>query len=97
MENKQNSSISWLSDEYNKLFISYQKSEISTSKFILLTYRLEEVAQKIHKGEIKLAWNHGFDWGQMEQSLAEQVQPSTLIDSEHYYNETYGTTSGKSL
>lgn len=41
------------------------------------------------KYEIIKAWNHGFDWGRMEQSLAEQGMESTLIDAKHYYNETY--------
>jgi len=47
-------------------------------------------AKAMHREQTKAAWNHGFDWGQMEQSLAEQGKPSTLIDSEHYYNETFG-------
>jgi hypothetical protein len=45
---------------------------------------------KMEKEQIKIAWNHGFDWGMMEQSLADQGEPSTLIDANHFYNETYG-------
>jgi hypothetical protein len=47
-------------------------------------------AQEIEAEQIKEAWTHGFDWGMMEQSLAEQGEPSTLIDANHFYNETYG-------
>ena len=45
---------------------------------------------EMEKEQIKIAWNHGFDWGMMEQSLADQGEPSTLIDANHFYNETYG-------
>lgn len=47
-------------------------------------------AKEMEKEHIKIAWNHGFDWGMMEQSLADQGEPSTLIDANHFYNETYG-------
>jgi hypothetical protein len=53
---------------------------------------LYEQAKQMEKEQIKNAWNHGFDWGMMEQSLAEQGEPSTLIDANHYYNETYGNS-----
>ncbi len=46
--------------------------------------------KEMEKEQIKNAWNHGFDWGMMEQSLAEQGEPSTLIDANHYYNVSYG-------
>ena len=49
-----------------------------------------EQAKAMEKEQIKGSWNHGFDWGVMEQSLAEQGAESTLIDAEHYYLETYG-------
>jgi len=52
---------------------------------------LLEKYQAIHKEQIKESWNHGFDWGMMEQSLAEQGAESTLIDAEHYYTETFNT------
>jgi len=48
-------------------------------------------AKEREKEQIKGSWNHGFDWGMMEQSLAEQGAESTLIDAEHYYNETFNT------
>ena len=48
-------------------------------------------AIEMEKEQIKGSWNHGFDWGMMEQSLAEQGAESTLIDAEHYYNETFNT------
>jgi hypothetical protein len=51
---------------------------------------LLEQAKEMEKEQIKGAWNHGFDWGMMEQSLAEQGEQSTLIDANYYYNETYG-------
>ena len=50
-----------------------------------------ERALEMEKEQIKDSWNHGFDWGMMEQSLAEQGAESTLIDAEHYYNETFNT------
>jgi hypothetical protein len=52
--------------------------------------RLVDQAKEMEKEQIKIAWNHGFDWGMMEQSLADQGEPSTLIDANHFYNETYG-------
>lgn len=47
-------------------------------------------AKEMFEQQTKEAWQHGFDWGMMEQSLAEQGHESTLIDANHYYNETYG-------
>ena len=52
---------------------------------------IEYIYLKKEKEQIKGSWNHGFDWGMMEQSLAEQGAESTLIDAEHYYNETFNT------
>jgi hypothetical protein len=48
-----------------------------------------EQAKEMEKEQILDAWQHGFDWGMMEQSLAEQGKESTLIDAKHYYNEKY--------
>jgi hypothetical protein len=56
--------------------------------FILPTYLIEQ-AKEMEKEQILDAWQHGFDWGMMEQSLAEQGKESTLIDAKHYYNETF--------
>jgi hypothetical protein len=52
---------------------------------------IEYIYLEKEKEQIKGSWNHGFDWGMMEQSLAEQGAESTLIDAEHYYNETFNT------
>jgi hypothetical protein len=52
-------------------------------------YEVIQQAKQMEKEQIKGSWNHGFDWGMMEQSLAEQGAESTLIDAEHYYKETY--------
>jgi len=78
---KKQSSVEWLIAELGEYF----PHEIGGINLMV------EKAKEMHREETKTAWNHGFDWGQMEQSLAEQGKPSTLIDSEHYYNETYGT------
>ena len=51
---------------------------------------LLEQAKAMEKQQIIDAWQHGFDWGMVEQSLAEQGMESTLIDTKQYYNETYG-------
>ena len=51
--------------------------------------KIFEQAKEMEKWQIKGSWNHGFDWGMMEQSLAEQGAESTLIDAEHYYEQTY--------
>jgi hypothetical protein len=66
-------------------------------KHLKETYHLTEEtlyefqkAKEMEKQQIIDAWQHGFDWGMMEQSLAEQGHESTLIDAEQYYNETYG-------
>jgi hypothetical protein len=48
-----------------------------------------EQANKMFEQQTKEAWQHGFDWGMMEQSLAEQGHESTLIDANHYYKETF--------
>jgi hypothetical protein len=76
MKTKQ-TTIEWLLNEWPIL-----KSE--------LPHWLIEQAKEMEMEQIKGSWNHGFDWGMMEQSLAEQGAESTLIDAEHYYNETYG-------
>lgn len=55
----------------------------------VITSELIEQAKEMEKEQIKESWTHGFDWGMMEQSLAERGMESTLIDSEHYYKETY--------
>jgi hypothetical protein len=62
-----------------------------TSKLGYVSADILEQAKEMEKEQIKGSWNHGFDWGMMEQSLAEQGAESTLIDAEHYYNETFNT------
>lgn len=84
MEKKKNS-IEWLVQELNR-----------NIDFIPNVHHWDKIrdiiqqAKAMHKEEIKIAWNHGFDWGMMEQSLAEQGMESTLINAEQYYNETFG-------
>ncbi len=79
--NKQQTAVEWLLNaietKNGEEFSSYY------SEFI-------EQANEMEKEQIKGSWNHGFDWGMMEQSLAEQGAESTLIDAEHYYEQTYG-------
>jgi hypothetical protein len=62
-----------------------------TSKLGFVSADILEQSKEMEKEQIKGSWNHGFDWGMMEQSLAEQGAESTLIDAEHYYNETFNT------
>jgi hypothetical protein len=73
--------VEWLHEQLLKILIDNQ---------IQQTDYLFEQAKAMEKEQIKGSWNHGFDWGMMEQSLAEQGAESTLIDAEHYYLETYG-------
>ena len=90
---KKQSSIEWLIDELYKIEVKYLDStydeQMSCLEYVSLKHKAIDKAKEMHREETKTAWNHGFDWGQMEQSLAEQGKPSTLIDSEHYYNETF--------
>jgi hypothetical protein len=55
----------------------------------LTWYAILKQAEEMFEEQITDAWQHGFDWGMMEQSLAEQGKESTLIDAKHYYNETF--------
>ena len=77
------SAVEWM---YEQLFNNNTNisQEFSSPEMIL------KRAKEMEKEQIKSSWNHGFDWGMMEQSLAEQGEPSTLIDANHFYNETYG-------
>jgi hypothetical protein len=75
--------VEWQHIELSKFL--YGKSEFTDANDILIK------AKEMEKEQIKGSWNHGFDWGMMEQSLAEQGAESTLIDAEHYYNETFKT------
>ena len=75
--------------------IQYISIRESCQKVVQLTLesiikRIDDELLEMEKEQIKSSWNHGFDWGMMEQSLAEQGEPSTLIDANHFYNETYG-------
>jgi hypothetical protein len=76
MSNKKQTAVDWLvsQQKHNQFF------DIETI----------EIAKEMEKEQIKIGWNHGFDWGMIEQSLADQGEPSTLIDANHFYNETYG-------
>ena len=91
MSNKQQTAVEWFANE-----VLYYKNptNINGTDYILIPINkiehLKEQAKEMEKEQIKGAWNHGFDWGMMEQSLAEQGEQSTLIDANYYYNETYG-------
>jgi hypothetical protein len=84
MENKQ-TAVAWLEDQIECFG---NKHELQMSWATL--DELLDQAKAMEKEQIKGSWNHGFDWGMMEQSLAEQGEQSTLIDANYYYNETYG-------
>jgi hypothetical protein len=83
--NKQQTAVEWLKK---------QLEDYGSTSHLILDWdtfdELCEQAKEMEKEHIKIAWNHGFDWGMMEQSLADQGEPSTLIDANHFYNETYG-------
>jgi hypothetical protein len=70
--------VEWLEQEF-----------IALQNYSLNEFGLFAKAKEMEKEQILDAWQHGFDWGMMEQSLAEQGKESTLIDAKHYYNETF--------
>ncbi len=99
--NKKVSSIDWLVSQILVEYDTYLNEEgdlvdkpikqfFNSYKDFVNLIEYVNKAKEMHKQEIKQSWNHGFDWGMMEQSLAEQGLESTLIDSEHYYTETFG-------
>jgi hypothetical protein len=86
--NKQQTAVQWFLDqliEHRIIIVDKTTYQVKYKHEILL-----EQAKEMEKEQIKGSWNHGFDWGMMEQSLAEQGAESTLIDAEHYYEQTYG-------
>jgi hypothetical protein len=88
MTNNKQSSVQWFLDqliEHRIIIVDKTTYQVKYKHEILL-----EQAKEMEKEQIKGSWNHGFDWGMMEQSLAEQGAESTLIDAEHYYEQTYG-------
>jgi hypothetical protein len=74
--------VEWLYERLERMIPRTSLYDIDKRKYF-------EQAKEMEKEQIKGSWNHGFDWGMMEQSLAEQGAESTLIDAEHYYNETF--------
>ena len=78
MSNKKTTAVDWLLQQFDEEKTQRQWEEVYKQ------------AKERHKKEIKESWTHGFDWGMMEQSLAEQGMESTLIDAEHFYEQTYG-------
>jgi hypothetical protein len=90
MSNNKQSSVEWLSNQIYELFEQYSEGNFDRITLNKLVLEATNKAKEMEKGQIKEAWTHGFDWGMMEQSLAEQGKPSTLIDANHFYNETYG-------
>ena len=82
--------IKQINDEIN-ILDSLHGSEIFGRKVgLFFAERVALSLKQMEEEQIKSSWNHGFDWGMMEQSLAEQGEQSTLIDANYYYNETYG-------
>lgn len=88
-ETKQ-TAVEWYGKQMGLLFQQFHWHKISITEFHYKRLELEEQAKEMEKEQIKSSWNHGFDWGMMEQSLSEQGEPSTLIDANHFYNQTYG-------
>jgi outer membrane receptor for ferrienterochelin and colicin len=82
MSNEKQTSVEW----YHQQIVDRQNGNGDSRSLD----EILEQAKEMEKEQIKIAWNHGFDWGMMEQSLADQGEPSTLIDANHFYNETYG-------
>lgn len=92
MENKM-TAVQWFIEQLEEKGVAYENvsfRKIQISIDVSDYLDLKRQAQQIGKEQIKSSWNHGFDWGMMEQLLAEQGEESTLINSEHYYTETYG-------
>ena len=79
MSNNKQSSVEWYANEEDKLFTSYQKGLMSTSKYILFKYKLREQAKQMHKEEIINATIYG-----------DKFEGCYGLDSEQHYNETFG-------
>jgi Zn-dependent peptidase ImmA (M78 family) len=88
--NKQQTAVEWYAGKVHDLEVAKDFGAISVTEYYQELTKAVQQAKEMEKEQIKSSWNHGFDWGMMEQSLAEQGEQSTLIDADYYYNETYG-------
>jgi hypothetical protein len=88
---KKQTAVEWLIEEIRNARKLCDDSSIEMDIFHTLDVLInkEDQAKEMFEQQTKEAWQHGFDWGMMEQSLAEQGHESTLIDANHYYKETY--------
>lgn len=85
---KKQSSVEWFGGELDRLFINYQKGDMSASKYILGKYKLQEQAKAMHEEQIKQAYADGFVENVDDEFINEHptLKPRT---AQEYYNETF--------